>query len=166
MYWQSPLPTSFSHYLLGVQMNLVCICAHHCSVVLCNFLNHFIICFFFKHTCILCMQHRLLSHVTSTLNSWGGNVSGAVMLAPTRPPSFSNTTPGGSSDLYYSPPPAPLPYSSPEMLHPVVSLSIFGRGEPVFWKWEQPASLAITRFTTHFFTLIWTVHRPLDYEHN
>ena len=49
----------------------------------------------------------------------GGNVSGAVMLAPTRSPSF---TPG-SSDLYYSPPPAPLPYTSPEMLPPVVSLS-------------------------------------------
>ena len=42
-----------------------------------------------------------------------------VMLAPTRSPSF---TPG-SSDLYYSPPPAPLPYTSPEMLPPVVSLS-------------------------------------------
>ena len=40
-----------------------------------------------------------------------------VMLAPTRSPSF---TPG-SSDLYYSPP--PLPYTSPEMLPPVVSLS-------------------------------------------
>ena len=68
----------------------------------------------------------------------GGIVPGAVMLAPTRPPSFS------SSDLYYSPPPAPLPYSSPEMLPPVVSLSPSlavenhypGDGNP----WQSPDS--------------------------
>ena len=49
----------------------------------------------------------------------GGGNDGAVMLTPTRPPSFSNM----SSELYFSPPPVPPPYTSPEMLPPVVSLS-------------------------------------------
>ena len=34
--------------------------------------------------------------------------SGTIMLASTRSSSFSNMTPGGNSDLYYSPPPAQM----------------------------------------------------------
>ena len=65
-------------------------------------------------------QEGMYYYSEQVLSAPGGGMPGAVMLAP---PSFSNMTPGGSSDLYYSPPPAPLPYSSPEMLPPVVSLS-------------------------------------------
>ena len=69
-------------------------------------------------------QEGMYYYSEQVLSTPGGGMPGAVLLAPTRPPSFSNMTPGGSSDhLYYSPPPAPLPYSSPEMLPPVVSLS-------------------------------------------
>ena len=68
-------------------------------------------------------QEGMYYYSEQVLSAPGGGTSDAVMLAPTRPPSFSNMTPGGNSNLYYSPPPAPLPYSSPEMLPPVVSLS-------------------------------------------
>ena len=44
------------------------------------------------------------------LSTPGRGMLGAVILAPTRPLSFSDMTPGGSSDLDYSPLSEPLPY--------------------------------------------------------